>query len=509
MRTVSSNLVRVILSLLPAALVLGFIWMSFGASIADFMPHYDVDQYIYWHEMATYALHGFKGGYYGVNEMLSPLKGFGPHGVGIAMVYGFFYGLLPGSGFAIIPVINISLLTLALGAYVWFASPGLGKATVVSLAVSLYPPLFLYLPTSFQDGLHCAFAIVLAMLFIRLISNGRQSNQLAFRVAVGIFLLVLCFVRYTWAVCFLPYFYIIMVGRRWRLPLAIALTLAISIAVVWFFSQFVPTWYSSPQSGVHVSGALLSDRLTFMLERAMANLRSLVDYTNNRAAAAVLAGGVAFTALGMAAAWRMSSWTRDELSPGAVVFLIIATNMAGLLAVFIVAWTGSGSHVVRLLSANYLFCFIVTFHIFPWRVFHGFVAYNATLLPLYLGIFQVYHLPGYINSDVRRLIKEVSGKVSPHLQPSVAASPWDKTIFVDVPERGIAYLSIPAGFGIQTTDGRANNVHRLSRYALTTSQPGSRGQAPWIPLVETAIGTLYANPSVGNETSQIRKEDVP
>jgi hypothetical protein len=188
--------------------------------------------------------------------------------------------------------------------------------------------------------------------------------------------------------------------------------------------------------------------------------------------------------------------------------LIIATNMAGLLAVFIVAWTGSGSHVVRLLSANYIFCFILTFHIFPWRVFHCFVAYNATLLPLYLGIFQVYHLPGFVNSDTRRLIQEVSGKVSPHLQPSVAASPWDKTIFVDVPERGIAYLSIPAGFGIQATDGRDDDIPRLSRYALTISQPRSVGSAQWIPLVETAIGTLYANSAAGNETSGGRKGDA-
>jgi len=361
MRTLSSGLARVILPLLPAALALGFIRVSFGASIMDFMPHYDVDQFIYWHEMATFASNGFHGGHYGVNELISPLKGFGPHGIGIAMVYGFLYSLMPGLGFAAIPVINVSLLTVALAAYVWFARPGMGKAIVVCLAVALYPPLLLYLPTSFQDGFHCAAAIALAMVFIRLITKRDDPDQMAFRLGAGVFLLCLCFIRYTWAVCFVPYFFIVLSGRSWRIPLAFALTLVTSLAAVWFFNLFVPAWYGSPQAGVHVSGPLLSDRIVFMLERATVNLRSLFDYTNNRAAAAILAGGAAFTVLGMAASWRQSSWKRGEVSPGAVVFLIIAMNMAALLAVFILAWTGSGSHLVRLLSANYLFCFIVLY----------------------------------------------------------------------------------------------------------------------------------------------------
>lgn len=503
MRTLSSILVRVILPLLPAALALGFIWLSFNASIMDFMPHYDVDQFIYWHEMATFASKGFHGGHYGVNELLSPLKGFGPHGIGIAMIYGFMYSLMPWLGFAAIPVINVLFLTLALAAYVWVGRPDMGKVIVACLAVALYPPLLLYLPTSFQDGFHCAAAIVLAMIFIRLINTRGCPGHMPFRLAAGFFLLCLCFVRYTWAVCFVPYFYIVLAGRRWRIPLAFALTLLTSLAVVWFFSLFVPAWYGSSQSGVHVSGPLLSDRIVFMLERAAGNLRSIFDYTNNRAAAAILAGSVAFTTLGMAISWRQSSWTRSELSPGAVVFLIITMNMAALLAVFITAWTGSGSHLVRLLSANYLFCFIVAFHVFPWRVFHLFVAYNATLLPLYLGIFQVYHLPGYINESARQAVLEFSRQISPHLVNVDVANPWDKTIFIDVKDRGIAFLGIPPGFGIQTAVGKPEDAPRLSRYAIASSPPaGVADGAQWIPLAETVIGTLYVNPAA-------KRGDVP
>lgn len=477
--------------MLPAALVLGFIRMSFGASLMDFMPHYDLDQFIYWHEMATFASNGFHGGYYGVNELISPIKGFGPHGIGIVMVYGFIYSLMPWLGFAALPVINILFLTVALAAYAWFGRPGLGKVVVVCLAVGLYPPLLLYLPTNFQDGFHCAAAIVLAMVFIRLITKRDDPDHIAFRVGSGVFLLCLCFIRYTWAVCFVPYFFIVLAGRSWRVPLAFALTLATSLAIVWFFNLFVPAWYSSPEAGVHVSGPLLSDKLLFVLERASGNLRSLADYTNNRAAAAVLAGGAAFTVLGLAASWRMSSWGRSEISPGAVVFLIIAMNMAALPAVFIIAWTGSGSHLVRLLSANYLFCFIVAFHVFPWRVFHVFIAYNVTLVPLYLGIFQMYHLPGYINDAARHKVLEISRQISPHLVTAGSANPWDKTIFVDDQERGIAFLSIPPGFGIQTTDGKGKGIPRLSRYAITKSPPGGVDAEIWAPLTETAIGTFY------------------
>lgn len=502
MRAILSTLLRVVIPFLPAALVLGFIWVSFDTAITNFMPHYDVDQFIYWHEMATYASNGFRGGHYGVNELIAPFKGFGPHGIGIVMVYGCLYGLMPWLGYAAIPVFNVSLLTIALAAYVWCARPGLGKAVAVCLAVALYPPLFMYLPTCFQDGFQCAAGIILAIFFIRLINNRDDPHQLMFQLSTGVFLLLLCFVRYTWAVCFVPYFYILLSDRHWRIPLAFTLALATSLAVVWLFSLFVPAWYSSPQSGVHVSGTLPSEMMAFMLKRATGNLRSLFDYINNRAAAAIISGGLAFSLLGMAFAWRQASWKRGEVSPGAVVFLLIAMNMVVLLAVFILAWTGSGSHLMRLLSANYLFCFIVTFHIFPRRVFHPFVAYNATLLPLYLGIFQVYHLPGYINSEARRQVQVFSQQVSPYLLPNDATNAWDKTIFVNIPELGIAYLGIPAGFGIQTTVSKSKDVPLLSRYALATSRPASTGERQWTPLTETVIGTLYVN-------SLLNKGDLP
>lgn len=493
MRAVLRNLARLVLSLLPAALVIGFIWMSFGTGVTNFMPHYDVDQYIYWHELATFAHSGFHGGYYGVNELLSPLKGFGPHGIGIIMVYGGLYSLAPWLGFAAMPVMNIALLALALFGYVWITRPPLRTAAAACLATALYPPLFMYLPTGFQEGFHYAAAVVLAMVFITLIEHRDKPDRLKFQIAAGIFLLVLSFVRYTWAVCFVPYFYMLLSGRRWRFILSFLLALLVTFLVVRCFNLFVPSWYTSPEAGIHIAGQHLGDEIGFLLERAAGNARTILDYKNNRNEAAILLGLLAFSALGGAVSLHQALWKRKTDSPGAMLFLLIAMNTVALGGIFIVAWTGSGRHLVRLLSANYIFCFIMTTYFFPRRIFNLFIAYNAALLPLYMASFQIYHLPGYINTESRIKIQAFRQQVSQFLTPSTDSSPWDKTIFVDIPEPGIAYLGIPPEFGIQKPGGKTWAGPRLSRYALlATPLRGDEGQR-WKALASTVIGTLYVN----------------
>jgi hypothetical protein len=457
------------------------------------MPFYDVDQYIYWHEMATYAHSGFNGGYYGVNELISPLKGFGPHGVGIITIYGIMYRLMPWFGFAAIPVFNLILLTAALAAYIWIMRPKLGESLAVTLAITLHPMVFLYLPTSFQEGFHYAAAVLLAMVFIRLIEKRDEPDMSAFRLMAGLFLLMLCFVRYTWALCFLPYFYIILSKKRWRLPLAFVMTVVVSLGIVKFFNLFVPAWYTSLNSGLNPTGTLLTDKIGFVLKQALSNIHTLLNFADNKAATAVLAGILFFLLLAALVTFRSSSWKRGQVSSGSVILLLVAGNIAGLMGIFILTWTGSGSHLVRLLSANYILCFIVTFHFFPRRMFHLLVAYNAALFPLYMGIFQVYHLPGYINDEPRFTIQTFAKQVGPYLEASSVSSPWDKTIFVDVPERGLAYLGIPAGFGIQTGVGKTNDAPRFSRFALLSTPPTDTDGRRWAPIQATDIGTLYIN----------------
>ncbi len=491
----ASIAVRGALPVLPAALTLGFIFLSFGANILQYMPYYDGDQFAYWHEMTTFALKGMHGGYYGVNELLSPLKGFGPHGIGIVIVEGLFYRLMPWLGFAAIPVMHLTLLTVALAGYVWLARPKLGEAVAVCLAFALYPPLILYLPTSYQEGFHYAAAVVLALVFFGLVKRRDDPKRLSFQMFSGVIILLFCLVRYTWALCFLPYFYILFSARRWRFILAFVCTVVLSLGIVWFSRLFSSAWYFTADNGVDISAHLFSGDIGFVLEHTFNNIYILFDFINNRAATAILASLVVFAVLGGALAWRQASWKRGVVSPGAVVFMLIAMNLLGLMAIFIFAWAGSGRHLVRLLSSHYLFCFLVTFHFFPKRVFHLFIAYNAILLPMYLGAMHVYQLPGYANAEARRQVETFTRQVSPFLPPVVGTHPWDETIFVSAPEVWVAFLGVPPGYGIQSPFGPAKDLPRRSRYAVTTTPPPDTGAGPWIPLTETAIGTLYRNPS--------------
>jgi hypothetical protein len=495
MKNIPLTLARLALPLFPAALALYFIRISFGTDILGFMPHYDVDQFMYWREMAAFAQSGFSGGYFGMDEGISRLKGFGPHGVAIAMTYGTLYSLMPWTGFAAIPVFNLALLTAALYAYVWTLRAGAAQTALACLAAALSPAVFLYLPTAFQDGLHCAAAAALAAFFVRLIEAGPGPGHAPLKLAAGVFLLLLCFVRYTWTPCLLPYFYLLLHGARWRLPLAAALGCAVAAAVVACFSLFVPAWYLAPDSGVHVGGATLAAKASFFAGRAVENLRALADVQNNRAAAAVLSGQAFFALAGLAALCRRLLRPGGQDPADAAQALLIAVNMLVLPAVLIVAWVGNGAHLVRLLSAHWLLCVLVAARFFPWRAVSVPLAYGAALMPMYMGIFQVYHLPGYLNGEKRALVERVAALAAPAMLQGAGLTPWDKTAFIGIRERGLAALGLPPWAGFQTASGLKEGLPQKSRYALVEKAPGGEGE--WALMAATDIGSLYVRKTPG------------
>lgn len=484
----------------PGAMIIAFIKMSFGTSIMDFIPYYDLDQFIYWGEMATFAKSGFSGGYFGVNELVSAWKGFGPHGPGIIVFYGALYRLFPWLGYAAIPVFNVGLFTLALLFYLWRMKPSFSESLSVVVGAGLYPATILYLATSYQDGLHIAAAIMLAYFFIKLIEADRRKKYFnVLYIITGLLLLSLCFIRYTWAVCWIPYFYVVIGPKPWRFCLSVVFAIGIGLVVVWIFNHFIPVWYLSYLLGGdgHPKSAL--DLLTKPLTYTVSNVKSLMDVTNNRPASSVIFMNLAMLVIGSLSIWVSAVKKTSSLwilcTPQREVLVTLLAGLGGLVVMFVVAWVGSGSHVVRLLSANFIFCFIVVYHFFPHKAFHALLLYEVLLMPMYLGLYQVHHYPAFQNTEAVHVIEKFKQEVTLHLKDFGSASPWDQTVVVSDVDVGVAYLGIPPGYGIQTGGAAPGGLPKYSRFALLGG--GARARAikdgELVFLMETSIGTLFFN----------------
>jgi len=506
MRRLTRALMPLTLAALPAALACALAYVSFGASILEFMPHFDPDQFPYWREMASFAQAGFSSGHYGINETTSPFKGFGPHGVGVSVLYGSVFALVPSLGFAAIPVINLALITLGLGFLLWKTRDNPGECLFLALGVALYPPVLLWAGSSFQDGLHMAGALALSWCFLRLMEAGEADRPApGFKAGAGILLLSLCFVRYTWAVCLVPYFYTVLGPCRWRLALASLLGGLMGLACVTVFHQFVPAWYSAGDSNVFLGGQSPGGVLDAFWRRASDNVAQLLDVGANGRASAVLAQDLALALAGTLGVWalgaaRSGRWLRIP-SLHRETILAVAACLLGLFALNAVAWVGNGMNMVRLLSAHYLFCLPLAARVLTPRALHPLVLYGALLLPLYALYFQYQQYPAYANAEARARVERLREELSLHLRDWGSGNPWDDTIALSagMADVGVVWLAIPTRYGIQAM--LAGELPARSRFALLAGASRDKALADpaFTVLRETSVGTLFLRSDVPAE----------
>lgn len=96
-RRVGTFLARLLVSFLPALLVISILHFRYGTNIYEHVPVWN-DEVGYWHQAATFAAVGFQGGYYSYNENTARATWtrFGVHGPWYPMLYGTLGRLLGG-----------------------------------------------------------------------------------------------------------------------------------------------------------------------------------------------------------------------------------------------------------------------------------------------------------------------------------------------------------------------------------------------------------------------------
>ncbi len=213
------------LTLLLASPALGtFQLLAFiGRPLRDYVPGFPNDEIVSFLEVRAFATHGFRSGYFGVDEQVAPasFSRFGTHGPGFAVVYGLPARLLgPSSNRA--AYLNVAALTLALGAYCGLTRPGNSSVLLLAAFFLTFWPYYQAVLSWMQEGFHFAVAVLLAGLFSALLDRPTRGRRyLLFAVTF----LVVCgasLVRVNWVLLLPPLF----VLGSWRQSVRAALLAA-------------------------------------------------------------------------------------------------------------------------------------------------------------------------------------------------------------------------------------------------------------------------------------------
>src|SRR5689334_14749129 len=200
-------------SLAPTIATFGLISGYLHRNLFDFRPATWNDQTYYWHQILTFSRAGFNGGYYMFYEKL-PVFDFFHFGAS-----GFLYPALYGTVAHVVGwetytgiLLNMALIGIAVLLLIFVAQFDQLQIILTGLLLLSLSPILLLIPTISQESFHQAAAVVLGLIFYRLLQhNGQVSRRF---ILVGIsFLVIISLVRFSWILLILPF--ILLSQKKW------------------------------------------------------------------------------------------------------------------------------------------------------------------------------------------------------------------------------------------------------------------------------------------------------
>jgi hypothetical protein len=470
----------------PALLALFLIGRCFQTGVGSFCPAYDVDQFLYAREAATFAAAGFDGGYYGGDGQKAVLGRFGPHGAAYPVLYGSLAKLCGGWRDYLSPVFNMVLVTLALA--LCARAMSLGALAALAVCMALFPPLVFYMSTAYQEALQIALGLGLGAALAGF--AGAPSRRGLWRMLVLV--LVASLTRPTWAVLF-PAVLWCAGEARWRRALWALLGGGAALGAAYaLFSLTASPWMAlaGPKPGL----SALAAGPAAVWSLLAANLVRLADFSNNRYQSLVLLlmlGGV-LLAMGAAAADRQARLR---------ALAVHACNFLAPFGLYLMVYTGSGRHLPRLLAAHGALSLAYAAASLPRRgralVFAPVLAACLALLPATLGEYALYIRPAYddFNGYKARIAAQAAAMTPPLSLSLGAPSPWLRTLALPTGDIAVPFLAPPAAYGLEIYTPEALGKPLKPGFALLSPAQYALA-APATPLTavaETPAGTLYRN----------------
>ena len=516
-RTTAVHLSAVVLvALIPAGSILILIHILFGATIFDGgFSAYGVwnDEFYYWHQIATFSQHGFRGGYYSYEEVPSAsFSHFGAHGPIYPMLFGSIAHVV-GWHYYSAALFHLIFLTLAIGLYVYFTKLRGPQLIVTALVFVTFWPLMFFIATPMEEGLHYTFACVFAIIFYHVATKGgRLSTQVY--IASLFFFFFACLLRPTWSFLFLPFF-VYIGGKSARTVTLSIIKAGIAILVAFGLSTYITAPFPFGFVAQLRDTPGFDGRLRLVRQHAIANTKQflsiekppfltvlqrlqqvqVVIFLVACCCVALIAG--LFFVLRHSKHREMIRWLPLELLEFPLLFHIV--NLGAVAVTILVLYDVGSWRDYRTIAPHLLLTIllIITMPKRLWLVLPGaLILSNLFFAPTYLQDFRAYRASTF-SGDLQG-VHAFQETVVPIVRYEQSKNPWCNTLLSSWPGGDalpLQILGVPAGIGVSLDYSGGMTTPLKSKYILASEQTYNalKPRTNLIFVAKTSYGNLYRN----------------
>ena len=466
-----------LMAVLPALMVTIIINTQNKVPLTNFIPVSPTDQNEYWHQIATFNLAGFKGGYYTHLEKTALItqSKFGVHGPFYIIVMGVL-SKITGWDYSTPIFFNMIFLALGFIIFAWLSKLNKTQIVLAGLTLGLFPPVLVYLPTAMQESFQQMVGILFAAIFgISLV----YKEKLAFwkKAAVIAFTFLVSLIRPSWGLLFFPFFALYFPKNIKKQILAFFISLFFLFAVILLIGLFMTPGNNTVGQALDEFKPGFRPGIQFLFVTVMNNVKIYLSLSNipqmvfRAEYMLILVFTLAFALFLLIRKKKKRSTAQIPLD------VDLNLNIIFFLIIFpIILWSFSLYFIkndMRFIAPYFLLIFFLLIYNKRYFFVITFVLINLLMLPASISL-TTYPIGNNFTFSNEKITatKQIMDQ-SIHYDPR-QTNAWCNTILVPVTLYDYRISQIPAGIGISYVLNN-NGIDKItfpikSKYVLLTTQ---------------------------------------
>ncbi|HLO15851.1 MAG TPA: hypothetical protein VK206_13545, partial [Anaerolineales bacterium] len=203
-----------VVAFLPIGIICSYIYFGLNASLLDYRPYSSwEDEIAYWLRIRSFSHVGFNAGYHSLNELIAPAT-FNHYGEGSPLdiyLYGSIARLVGWS--SQLPIlINFVILALAIYLFIYVTRLEPLQIIFTGLIAVVTWPILSYLPMTTHETLNQAIGFILAIVFLKLLTNREQLSR-PVRISFVVLVYLAALIRLSWGLLLIPVVFYSLDGR--------------------------------------------------------------------------------------------------------------------------------------------------------------------------------------------------------------------------------------------------------------------------------------------------------
>ncbi len=493
-RTRFISIRRPLLILLIAAIpsLVSIVLVSSRANFLSFSPTWS-DEVFYWHQILTFKVAGFQGGYYTINEAgaAATFTHFYTYGPWFVMIYGTLARFVGWERITFI-LFNMIFVSGALVVFCTVVQLKSRQLILLGVALGTFWCLVAFLLTAMQESFQQALAIAIATVFYVAFSC-REKISWKWYASGSIILILAALLRISWAILLFPFLWLTTRPRLiWRLG-------SLALGVLMLVMIYALTQYTGSPGNNSIASIIDKFSVSFgdgwlsFVDYFTHNLNRFVDTGKQpldllqTAQVVVFMGGMLLVVIPQTVRKQSSHEAMFHIYNLGVTILVAC-------AFYIIATWGD----YRVIGIHLMVSLLLLIAFKRYLPIVLFIVTNLLFITVFYGYFQTEILPKYqVDIAAINALHNQLESVAPY-QPD-PKNAWCNTVIFQVETFDTLLTAVPAGMGLSFFKD-ANVPGYRSQYVLINQHIYDiiqrKSNPPKLePILTTSIGILYRNHS--------------